>query len=77
MATGARGPAGQIVREPVTVERVFVIDFVTALLHSTGEKFVKEKDFKKSLATRNPVPVSMATGNIWLEIMGVRRCGPG
>ena len=44
MATGAPGPAGQIARGPVTVGRAFVIDFATARHHSTGERFVKEKD---------------------------------
>lgn len=59
MATGVRGPAGRIARGPAMVERVSVIDFATVRLHSMEERFVKEKDFWKNHAMRNPAPVSM------------------
>ena len=60
MATGVRGPAGRIARGPVMVERESVIDFATVRLHSMEARFAKAKEFWKSLAMKNPVPVSMS-----------------
>ena len=64
MATGGLGQAGQTAREPVTVEHVYVIDFVTVHPLCMEERSVKEKDFWKRLATRNPVLVSIYQTNL-------------
>ena len=59
MATGVLGQAGQTARGPATVEHVYVIDFATVHPRCMEERSVKEKDFWKKLATRNPVLVSI------------------
>ena len=64
MATGGLGQAGQTAREPVMVEHVYVIDFVTVRPLCMEERSVKEKEVWKRLATRNPVLVSIYQTNL-------------
>ena len=73
MATGGCGLTGPTARGSVMEARVFVSVFATIRLPSTVETRVKEREFWKNRATRNPAHVSTVHEGV-SALLGASMC---